>query len=149
MLDEPGLFLTLDGEDGIYYSQLFGNVIEENGEVKVSSANSELINPAYEIMVAENDEKNMGLVYPGESLMVGGVLYSFYDPEVCPGVRVKSQPEWTLALLYLSFAVMTVGLFLCFFVIPQAACKKEEGVSVVGTKDISDQIEKYMEELEE
>lgn len=148
MLDEPGLFLTLDGENGIYYSQLFGNVMEEDGEVKVSSSNSELINPAYELMVVENGEKKIGLTYPGTTLEVSGVQYTFYDPEVCPGVRVKSQPEWTLVLLYLSFAVMTAGLFLCFFVIPQAAYKKEEGLAIVGTKDISEQIDEYKENIE-
>lgn len=148
VLDEPGLFLTLDGENGIYYSQLFGNVIEENGEVKVSSSGKELVNPAYELMVVENGEKKMGLTYPGTTLEVGGVQYTFYDPEVCPGVRVKTQPEWTLVLLYLSFAIMTAGLFLCFFVIPQAAYKKEEGLSIVGTKDISDQIDEYKENSE-
>jgi len=148
MLDEPGLFLTLDGENGIYYSQLFGNVIEEeNGEIKVSGS-SELINPAYEVMVVENGERSRGLVYPGDALMVDGVMYTFYDPEVCPGVRVKSQPEWTLALLYLSFAVMTAGLFLCFFVIPQAAYRKDEGLAIVGTKDISDKIDEYKNDLE-
>ena len=74
------------------------------------------------------------------------MFYSFYDPEAYPGLLVKSQPEWALWLLYLSFTLMTVGLYLCFFRIPEAAQVKTEGIALAGQKDISQQIQYYRSE---
>jgi cytochrome c biogenesis protein ResB len=146
-LDQPA-FLTLDGINGVYYSQMFGNVQEQNGEVMVSHSN-ELVNPAYEVRVIDNGKDETGLIYPGTEITAGGVSFFFHEPQAYPGLRVKSQPEWTLWLLYLSFALMLLGLYLCFFYIPEAAHIKTEGLSVVGRKDISDRIDHYREELEE
>ena len=144
-LTEPA-FLSLDGQNGIYYSQLFGNVEEDNGEVRISHA-QEIVNPAYEVRVAENGTEQTGLVYPGTTLTAGGMLLSFYEPEPAPGLRIKTQPEWALWLLYLSFGLMTLGLYLCFFCVPEVAVIKADGVSLVGRKDISMQIAGYREEL--
>lgn len=144
-LDEPA-FLSLDGENGIWYSQLFGNVVEENGEVRVSRG-TEIIHPAYEVSVIENGKEQPGLIYPGTTVTAGAVYYTFYEPEAYPGLRVKTQPEWALWLLYASFAMMTVGLYLCFFQIPEAAQIKEDGISIAGKKDISVQLEQYRADL--
>ena len=43
---------------------------------------------------------------------------------------------------------MLLGLYLCFFRIPEAAHVKKDGLTIVGRKDISDQIEHYKEEME-
>lgn len=144
-LDEAA-FLSLDGENGIWYSQMFGNVTEENGEVRVSSGN-EIIHPAYEVSVFENGREQTGLVYPGTTVTAGDVYYTFYEPEAFPGLRIKTQPDWALWLLYASFAVMTAGLYLCFFHIPEAAQIKPDGIALAGRKDISMQIEHYRAEL--
>jgi len=143
-LNEPA-FLSLDGENGIWYSQMFANVIEENGETLISRG-TEIINPAYEVSVIENGKTENGLVYPGTTVEAAGVFYSFYDPEAYPGLLAKSQPEWALWLLYLSFALMTIGLYLCFFQIPEAAQIKTEGIAFAGQKDISQQIQYYRSE---
>ena len=143
-LEEPA-FLSLDGENGIYYSQMYGNVVEENGEVRVSHGN-EITNPAYEVAVSEYGGNQTGLVYPGTTIAAGGVLYTFHDPEAYPGLRIKTQPDWALWLLYFSFALMTVGLYLCFFQIPEAAHVKPDGISIVGQKDLFLQIEQYRSE---
>ena len=144
-LDEAA-FLSLDGENGIWYSRMFGNVTEENGEVRVSSGD-EIIHPAYEVSVIENGREQTGLVYPGTTVTAGDVYYTFYEPEAFPGLRIKTQPDWALWLLYASFAVMTAGLYLCFFHIPEAAQIKPDGIALAGRKDISMQIEHYRAEL--
>ncbi len=144
-LDEAA-FLSLDGQNGIWYSQLFGNVMEENGEVMISRGN-EMINPAYEVSVIENGKEQGGLVFPGTTVTAGGVNYTFYEPEAYPGLETKIQPEWALGLLYTSFIMMTIGLYLCFFQIPEAVHVKSDGITVVGRKDISMQIEKYRSEM--
>ncbi len=145
-LDEPA-FLSLDGENGIWYSQLFGNVTEENGEVRVSRG-TEVINPAYEVSIIEGGKEQGGLIYPGTTVTAAGVYYTFYEPEAFPGLRVKTQPDWALWLLYASFAMMTVGLYLCFFQIPEAAQIKADGIAIAGRKDISQQIVQYRAELQ-
>lgn len=146
-LDEAA-FLSLDGENGIWYSQLFGNVTEENGEVMISHGN-DMINPAYEVSVIEDGKEQVGLVYPGTTVTAGGVYYTFYEPEAYPGLQTKTQPGSALGLLYTSFILMTVGLYLCFFQIPEAAHIRSDGISVVGRKDISMQIEQYRSELQQ
>ena len=145
-LNEPA-FLSLDGETGLYYSQMFGNVVEEDDQVKISYS-SEIINPAYEVNLAGagSNAGHTGLVYPGTELMAGGITFVFHEPQAYPGLRVKTQPEWALILLYVSFALSLLGLYLCFFDIPEAAHIKENGLTIAGRKDISDQIEKYREE---
>ncbi|MCR5135623.1 MAG: cytochrome c biogenesis protein ResB [Oscillospiraceae bacterium] len=145
-LEEPA-FLSLDGESGVYYSQIFSNVKEENGEVMVSRS-GDMINPAYEIQIVDGEGNRTSLVYPGTVIDVGGITFSFKDPGVYPGMRVKTQPEWTLWMLYLSFALMLLGLYLCFFMIPEAAHIKPDGLSIIGRKDISDRIDRYQDELE-
>ena len=147
MLNEPA-FLSLDGENGIWYSQMFSNVMEDKGEILVSHG-TEIIHPAYEVSVIENGTEQKGLVYPGTTVESGGVFYSFHEPEAYPGLRVKTQPEWVLWLLYLSFAMMIAGLYLCFFLIPEAAQIKTDGIAIVGRKDISQQIEQYRIELQQ
>lgn len=144
-LDEPA-FLSLDGESGIYYSQIFGNVVEQSGEVLVSRS-GEMVHPAYEVSVIESGSESTSLVFPGTTVNVGNITFTFYDPGVYPGLRVKTQPEWTLWLLYLSFALMVLGLYLCFFRVPEAAYIKTDGIAIAGRKDISDQIETYREEM--
>ena len=74
-------------------------------------------------------------------------MFTFYEPEAFPGLRIKTQPDWALWLLYASFAVMTAGLYLCFFHIPEAAQIKPDGIALAGRKDISMQIEHYRAEL--
>ncbi|MBQ9663100.1 MAG: cytochrome c biogenesis protein ResB [Oscillospiraceae bacterium] len=144
-LDEPA-FLSLDGENGIWYSQMFGNVVEENGEIRVSH-DTEIVNPAYEVSVIENGSEQPGLIYPGTTLEVAGVYYSFYPPEAYPGLMVKTQPEGALCVLYLSFVLLTLGLYLCFFQVPEAAQIKADGIALAGRKDISQQIDHYRAEL--
>ena len=148
-LDEPA-FLSLDGENGISYTQMFGNVVEKDGQVMISHSDR-IINPAYEVTVIDADTgtNHTGLVYPGTEIEAGGITFYFHEPEAYPGLRVKTQPDWTLWLLYLSFALMLLGLYLCFFERTEAAHIKKDGLTIVGRKDISDRIETYREELED
>ena len=145
-LDEPAT-LSLDGENGIEYYQMFGNVVEQNGETMVSRS-EEMLHPAYEVRVLDGDKDETGLIFPGTVVQAGGVTFVFHEPRPYPGLRIKTQPEWTLALLYFSFALMLLGLYLCFFHIPEAAHLKAEGLTIVGRKDITDRLELYKTELE-
>ena len=52
-----------------------------------------------------------------------------------PGLRIKTQPEWAMWILYLSFVLMTVGLYLCFFHVPAAAVVRGDGIALKCPKD--------------
>lgn len=145
-LTEPA-FLTLDDVNGIYYYSIFSNVKEENGEVMVSH-DTEMINPAYEVNIVENGETKPYIVYPNTVHEVVGVTYTFYEPQVNPGLRIKSQPGWTLVLLYSSFVMMIFGLYLNYFCITEAASIKKDGISIVAKKDNTQRVKLYMNELE-
>jgi cytochrome c biogenesis protein len=145
---DDSAFLSLDGTNGIYYIQLFGNVIEDETGVQVSSS-GDLICPAYEIQKATGSAQESGLVYPGTTLEVGGVYYTMYEPERYPILRVKIQPEWTLWFLYLAFALMVTGLFLCFFHTPVAAVRRGDGIGFAADKDIDDWVESKRLEAKE
>lgn len=147
-LDEPA-FLTLDNETGVFYSQLFGEVREnEDGTVSVSYTSTDIVNPAYEVQVIDGVENKMSLVYPNTTVEAGGILFNFHMPETYPGLRVKVQPEWTLVLLYASFVILLIGLYLCFFYIPIAASDRN-GIALAGRKDITDWIEQVRSDEEE
>jgi len=145
-LDEPS-FLTLDDINGIFYASLFTNVVEENGEVKVTQS-SELINPAYEINIIKGDDIVSRLAFPDSSIEIAGVLYTFYEPEINPGLLIKEQPAGSMVLLYISFIMMLVGLYACFFCIPEAATVKENGICFVSGKNTEQRLAVYKNDVQ-
>lgn len=146
-LNEPS-FLSLDDTNGIFYASIFTNVVEENGEIKVARS-SELINPAYEINIIKGEEIEPKLAFPGSSIEIGGVTYTFYEPELNPGLLIKEQPVWALGILYVSFVIMLIGLYACFFITTEVVCIKNKGISFVSRKNTEQRIVVYSSELEQ
>ena len=91
----------------------------------------------------------MDVKLPGETFEVGGVYYTFQNPKVYPGLTVKTQPTWVMPILYTSFAVLMVGLYLCFFHVPSALCVSEGCVRVISGKDESDLVQQISDKIEE
>ena len=146
-LDGPS-FLTLDDQTGLYFLYLYGNVIEDETGVRVSNSPS-IVNPAYEVQVINGENSHSSLVYPGTMLEISGVYYTMAQPQYYPGLRVKEQPAWTLYLLYFSFGLMLLGLYLCFFHLPLAAQPVADGIRIDSFKDIRDWAEEKTIEAKE
>ena len=91
----------------------------------------------------------MRVMLPDETIEAGGVHFTFREPVSYPGLRVKTQPGWVLPILYVSFAVLIAGLYLCFFHVPAAICLKEGRVRAASTKDSADLIEQMEEKIDE
>ena len=70
-----------------------------------------------------------------ETIEVGGVYYTFRSPEAYPGLRVKSIPSPVMPALYASFALLLIGLYLCFFHVPAAAVVRGDGIALKCPKD--------------
>jgi len=145
-LNEPA-FISLDDINGIYYATIFTNVVEEDGEIKVTNS-SEIINPAYEINIVQGEDIEPKLAFPGSSIEIGGVTYTFYKPELNPGLRIKEQPEWAMIILYISFIMMILGLYGCFFTITEAAEVRKNGVCLISKKNNEQRLIVYKNEIE-
>ena len=87
------------------------------------------------IAILENGQQKLTLARPDETIVVGGVYYTFRAPAAYPGLRVKTIPSFALPFLYFSFALLVIGLYLCFFHIPAAAVVRGEQISLKAAGD--------------
>lgn len=151
VLDGPA-FISLDGVNGIQYIQVTGDYTDAgNGQI-MPVQSMEMKRPAYVMAIMTQEEQKMGVTLPEETFEVGGVYYTFRMPLAYPGLSVKTQPEWVIPVLYTSFAVLLLGLYLCFFHVPAALCFADGRVLAASGKDASDlaqQIKDKIEEMEE
>ncbi len=132
---EDESFISLDGQNGVAYGQIFDDYkLDEDGSI-VPIQSSQMKNPAYLILVVKDGKQKQGVALVDETLEVSGVYYTFRTPEMYPGLKIKKQPEWVIPVLYTSFAVLLVGLYLCFFHVPAAACVRDGKVYILGDKD--------------
>lgn len=129
-------FITLDGQDGIMYYGVYSDYIKnEDGSVSViKDLGKGYSNPIYNVAIVENNTITEGMALPGTSYKVGDVLYSFNNPVLYPGIRVKTNPAIIMALLYISFALMIVGLWLCFFHVPIYVKIDDTGYVLISPK---------------
>lgn len=73
-------------------------------------------------------------VRPGESVELGGCVFSFLDPYY-PGLRIKTMPfRAANSLLEAAFVLMLVGLFGCFFLPPVLVRADETGWAAAGPR---------------
>jgi len=135
---ENGMFLTLDGENGVRYEALFpDHKTDEDGKITPVDG-SDFANPVYLVTVVEDGESSTGVVMPGTTLAVDGVTYTFQDPMYFPQIRIKTVPAAAMALLYTSFALLVAGLYLCFFHVPAFVTVGRKGYAISGPKaDVS------------
>lgn len=129
-------FLSLDGINGIWFEALYpGYIRDENGNFTlITQTSGSYEDPVYQVLLASDGVYTPVMVFPGETLSVGGVEFTFDDPVEYPGLRIKRTPEAVNALLFAVFALMVVGLWLCFFQVPAIVAVREEGYTVAGPK---------------
>ena len=142
-------FISLDGVNGVHYMQVCGDyTLMKDGKV-MPVQSMEMNNPAYVMAIMTQEGQMMDVKLPGETFEVGGVYYTFQNPMAYPGLTVKTQPTWVMPLLYTSFAVLMVGLYLCFFHVPSALCVAEGCVRVISGKDEADLLQQIRDKIEE
>ena len=133
-------FFSVDGENGLIYYGLYPDyTLDEEGRAELVTDNTNgYPNPIYAVSLLEGGEESIGLAPPGETLTAGGILFTFGDPVDYSVIRVKTYPAGALALLYCSFALMILGLWLCFFQIPVYIKIDSNGCAVRSTKPTAD-----------
>jgi hypothetical protein len=99
------------------------------------------VDPVYQVLLASDGVYTPVMVFPGETLTVGGVEFTFEDPVEYPGLRIKKTPTIVNALLFAAFGLMVLGLWFCFFQTPAIVAVREEGYTVAGPKPQALQME--------
>ncbi len=124
--DDVGSFFTLDGKNGVSFLGL------------LSDAHAEDPAPLYALYTADDTYKGKASARPGTTLNVGGVEYTFEPLTYTSTLRVKTYPPAAFELLYLSFVLLTCGLWLTFFHVPACVCFEEKGYRLLSSKPLPD-----------
>ena len=129
-------FLSKDGTNGLLYDNVYPDFREENGEMSlVTSTSGSYENPVYVYTTIEDGrQKEVMLAFPHDKTEIGGLEFEFLDPVEYPGLRIKESPKMVNTLLLISFLIMTVGLYITFFLQPVMVCVDEEGYTVLGVR---------------
>ena len=110
-------FLSGDGGQGIWYEALFpGYVMDESGQITPLMMQTLIYpDPIYYVLVADSSGRSAQFMFPGDSIQIGEIEFTFNPPAHFSGIRVKRVPHPFLELLFASFALMVFGFWLCFF----------------------------------
>ena len=129
-------FLSLDSINGIWFEALYpGYIRDESGNFTlITQTSGSYEDPVYQVLVASEGVYTPVMVFPGESLRVGGMEFTFENPVEYPGLRIKRTPEAVNTLLFAAFGLMVLGLWFCFFQTPAIVAVREEGYTVAGPK---------------
>ena len=129
-------FLSLDGADGVWFEALYPGYIRdaEGNFTLITQTAGAYEDPVYQILLAVDGVYTPVLAFPGETVSVAGVEYTFEDPVEYPGLRIKKTPPAVNALLCAAFVLMTLGLWLCFFQSPVLVTVTQGGYAVGGPR---------------
>ncbi len=128
--------ISAGGVDGVWYFSVYPGYVEDaegNRQVLVHEG-GEYVDPAYYVVRLADGTQEPMIVLPGETVATGDAEYTFDMPRYFPGIRVKATPVSIYALLYLSFALLVAGLYLCFFAPAAVVALEEKGYAIVSRK---------------
>ena len=134
-LTEP-CFLSIDGRNGVFYRALYpGFLQEEDGSYTlITSTAMGYADPVYDVQSVTEGNAASVLVFPGETLQIGGHSFTFLDPAEYPGLRIKRLSPVLYGCLYFGFALMVGALYLCFFAAPVCVRVEEDGYVIRSPK---------------
>ena len=129
-------FLSLDSINGVWFEALYPGYIrdEEGNFTMITQTSGAYEDPVYQILVASDGVYTPVMAFPGETVSVAGLDFTFEDPVEYPGLRIKRTPSAINALLFAAFGLMVVGLWFCFFQTPAIVTVRENGYTVAGPK---------------
>jgi hypothetical protein len=101
----------------------------------ISSTSGSYKNPVYVYTVVEDgSQKEVMLAFPNDVQEIGEFSIHFDDPVEYPGLRIKQSPAFVNLCLLISFLIMTIGLYVTFFMQPVLVCVNEEGYTLLNAK---------------
>ena len=129
-------FLSADGKNGIWFDELYpGYVTDEEGHTTlIETTSGHYPDPVYVFTLVQDENAEMMMAFPGDTIEVGDLKFTFDEPTEYPGLRIKKTPPMINALLLGAFLLMTAGLYLSMFVQPVIVSMDDEGYTVLGPK---------------
>ncbi len=129
-------FLSIDGKNGVYFQALYpGFVREEDGSYTlITSTSMGYTDPVYSVQTITDGGAASVLAFPGETITIGEIGFTFLEPTQYPGLRLKHVSSALYAGLYFGFGLMVAALWLCFFHVPVCIRVTEEGYTIRSTK---------------
>ena len=130
-------FLSADGENGIWFDDLYpGYEQDENGALTlITSTSGHYENPVYVFVLRNEGSSEQMLAFPGDTVEIGELTFTFDDPVEYPGLRIKHSPAVLNLFLLLSVILLTAGLYLIFFLRPVNVLVSREGCTMVGRNE--------------
>jgi cytochrome c biogenesis protein len=113
--------LSMDGgRTGVWLLRMFEDweINEDGAIVLLFYETPHFPNPIYEAKIMQEDFQEVRLVLPGSYVDIGNIRFEFDEPIRYPGIRVAFVPHPFPALLYISFGLLLVGLYLAFYRYP-------------------------------
>ncbi len=134
---DPQDFLSADGENGIWIDNLYpGYEQDETGALTlITSTSGSYENPVYVFVLRNNGESEQMLAFPGDTVEVGKLTFTFDEPVEFPGLRIKHSPGVINLFLLLSVILLTAGLYIIFFMRPVDILVSDEGYSIRGRNE--------------
>lgn len=127
--------LSKDGSTGLWVAGVYELGEDESGKpVLQSSVLGSYRNPIYEVETIDQSGSTTLHLPPGGIVSVGDLEFRMEQPAEYPGLRIKYTPRIVNGLLITAFAVLTVGLYITFFLQPVLVKVTDEGYTVAGTK---------------
>lgn len=129
-------FLSIDSVNGLWFEALYpGYLRDPEGNVTlITNTAGRYEDPVYQVLLASDGVYTPTLGFPGDSVRVGDIEFTFNDPVEYPGLRIKRTPVLVNALLITVFVLMTAGLYITFFLPPVLVKVGPEGYAVGGSK---------------
>ena len=154
-LDEV-CFLSIDSINGLWYEALYpGYLRDESGDVTlITSTSGSYPDPVYDVQLASDGVYTPILAFPGDTVTVGGLEFTFNEPVEYPGLRIKHTPTIVNVLLCVAFVLMIAGLYITFFMPPTLVKADNDGYIVSGPKpenmrlELKLLLENYSKEIE-
>lgn len=142
LLPDPA-FLTLDGQNGLWILAVYPDyyTTPEGVITPTGAIYGDYPNPVYLLQRSEDGENTQAVAFPGTVIELGGLSYRFNDPAQYPGLRIKYTPPLVNTLLFASFALMILGLYITFFMQPVLIKVDGVGYAVGGPKPEGTRIE--------
>ena len=135
IMKEAGM-ISVGGTDGVWYMTVYpGYVTDADGNITpLAQTGGEYRDPLYYVLRVQDGVMTPAMAVPGDEVEVSDAVYRFEPPVTYPAVRVKTTAGWIYGLLYASFLLLTVGLYLCFFQSPAALALRDGKVFLAGKR---------------
>jgi cytochrome c biogenesis protein len=130
-------FLSADDRTGIWFETVFQGWTEdeETGRIIPLVFNAPIFpNPIYYIMLITDYSQEAKFALPGTHVRSGNLLFEFNDLINYPGIRVSTALHPLPGLLYSSFGLMMIGLFLSFYLYPAIVTVRGNKYRIVALK---------------